>query len=297
MHKKKNHSHQLLKDNLDMIRKKILLDVKQYAKEYQKSPPTPKNVPLIFDPGNIEFCERFIAENVDLIDEITSFQILAYKALASWNSGNYSSSLEDFAKVLKFWTENLLSQSVLKSQAGADFVSIFGKMLKTICEHDFLPAVNYLEIVLQDIDNNTPIVPYLMLIHFRNYQKFPEVCVKLELDHPFVSFLSEKDFEATLLSSTNDREIEECAQKFLKQIGMHQGDFQITKSGIELTPEMSQKMFDVELLQFLSDDQFDSAIKLICKESQNGLVPSMDVIQVVTQAKSSKHRFDSILTL
>ena len=217
MHNEIKMSHDMLKENLDVICDQLILDLEEYAKEYSKSKKDPvkdqvkkaglqtTSVPKIFDPGNVEeFCTRLIDTNEYIFYEKTVYQILTHKSAALWNSGNYSKSLKNIGDILEFFTNNLEDEEI-RVELGKHVVLVLSDILTMICENKMEPAVEYLDVILQRINNKVPIIPYLMSLHYGKTSELETKSLEIFKNHPKIAQLEDEKVDKSLTNKASAR--------------------------------------------------------------------------------------------
>ena len=217
MHNEIKMSHDMLKENLDVICDQLILDLEEYAKEYSKSKKDPvkdkvkkaglqtTSVPRIFDPGNVEeFCTRLIDTNEYIFCEKTVYQILTHKSAALWNSGNYSKSLKNIGNILEFFTNNLENEEI-RVELGKHVVLVLSDILTIICENKMEPAVEYLDVILQRINNKVPIIPYLMSLHYGKTSELETKSLEIFKKYPKIAQLEDAKVDKSLTNKASAR--------------------------------------------------------------------------------------------
>lgn len=286
LQEKDEHASKLMTQNIDPISSKLILDLKSYASEYSnKTVALPATIPRIFNPGDISFCDKLLQE--EKFTPSTIYQILNMKSAALWNAGNYSTSLENFTSVLQYLMENLEDVEL-----GKYAISSLVTMLSTICEHNMKPAVKYLEVILEKIDQSVPIVPYVMVIMMEQDKYFDDKSKEILAKYPTISKLRDDKFEKCIKGFSNSPTTtsETKIEKFLSSIDLNafKSSFEeeeIINEKVEMSPQLLQDTIDLTVLEMVKAEQLEDAIEFIQQES---VAPTKEVISAFAQAILTK---------
>ena len=162
-------------------------------------------------------------------------------------------------------------------------------MLLTICENDFKPAVDYLDVVLGKLNNHIPIIPYVISVHYEESPKLESKAQDILNKYPMIAQLK----DAALFGSTKDAKFEKAlknktitaenkkffVEDMLMKIDVKQFDVKL-EDKITISPEILQQMTDITVLELLKTGKFEEANYVMKKDR---LVPSMEVIETLVQ--------------
>ena len=284
MHNKTKVSQEIMKENLIVISDKLILDLEQYASEYRASKSESGKLvkgqnfqetsPKVFDLGNIEeFCTKLIDINKNIFSQTIVYQILTYKSAALWNSGNYSDSMENISTVLEFYCNNLKNEEI-RIELGKHVIMVLSKIVYTICENNMTPAVQYLEVILQRIDNKVPIIPYVLSLHYEETPELAEKSHEISKKHPMIAQLSDPKVSKSLKNKDSARVNQIFfIEDMLKRIEVEKF-LEVPKDNINVSPETMQNMTDITILEYLQAGKIKETLSIIERER---LIPSMEV--------------------
>ena len=270
---------QMFSENAKAISERFIADLEMYAREYQKTSLTPKGGPRIFDPGNVEkFIDKIIQENEEHMSKCITYRILCYKTAALWNSKHFSSALANMSEILEFFCENMADDEI-RVELGADAFYVLSKMLHTISKNGMHPAVEYLDIVLDKIDNQVPVIPYILYLSYRKQPDLEEKAAQIRNTYPLMSLFSYDKFEkAVLIEEISKVNQTYFFKHFLKSLNL--SDFeQVQSDNINMSPEMHQNMVDITVLEHLQAGKIEETIAMIENDAKLGVVPSMEIIK------------------
>ena len=167
----------------------------------------------------------------------------------------------------------------IRVNLGKHVILVLSDLLSMICENNMEPAVQYLDVILKRINNKVPIIPYVMLIHYRQTSELQMKSEEISKNYPKIIQLKNPQVEKLLIEKHSD-ELEKifCVTKLLQEVELEQ--FSDSEDQIEISPEVMQHMTDITILEFLQAERFAEAVSVI---KRDGLLPTMNIFEMLVE--------------
>ena len=280
LHGKYEACHQIMEEKSEEIISEIMRSVWTQVMDYKykKTQTIPQS---IFAPIHPEFCTKLVKTHEKFLNERNQKQILVSRAFLVWQNGKYSEGLEDISKIWLFWGENLDDFKV-KNYLGETLVLTTGVMLKTICDHKFLPAVDYLDVILERNCYTVPLLPYLLWIFYGQTEDFSHKAAEIYLKFPQIEKLKSEEFQNLFQGIEENRfKARRAIHKIHRYlVALNPEEFIEKIEEINSNPKFIQDMRDLSILELIQSKNFDQIFDYLKAEVT---LPSMEVIKILVE--------------
>ena len=105
---------------------------------------------------------------------------------------------------MEFFTNNLQDEEI-RVKLGKHVVLVLSDILTMICENKMEPAVEYLDVILQRINNKVPIIPYLMSLHYGKTSELETKSLEIFKNYPKIAHIEDAKVDKSLTNKASAR--------------------------------------------------------------------------------------------
>ena len=280
-------SQRIFLDNSDVLLPMILDDFYEFAKRRTHKNKTQSSrrqtrigVPKLFHVGNInEFTENLIMTIGK--DDLTNQKILSLKALALWNSGHFSEGLSTIATVLNYLMKEF-DQFELRAELGKYSIAVLSMILRDISSKNLTPAIKFLDVVMDKCSLRIPLLPYVISLHYQTNEELQDKVKEIFDRYPSIKEFKHLKFEKAIMTDT----ISEGSKAYFIQDMLRNIDSTLFNGNNE-TKDTKQRitadMVDIKVCELLQANLNSVAFEYIGTEAKRGILPSLDVLNLVIE--------------
>ena len=281
-----------LDNNSDFLLPMLLDDFYEFAKRRtHKNKKTQSRrqskiigVPKLFHVENInEFTENLIMTIGK--DDMTNQKILSLKALALWNCGHFSEGLSTIATVLTYLMKEF-DQFELRAELGKYSIAVLSMILRDISSKNLTPAIKFLDVVMDKCSLRIPLVPYIISLHYQTNEELQDKVKEIFDRYPSIKEFKHLKFEKAIMTDT----ISEASKAYFIQDMLRNIDSNLfTNNGKnknetkDTKQQITTDMVDIKVCELLQANLNDAAFEYIGAEAKRGILPSLDVLNLVIE--------------
>ena len=280
-------SQRIFLDNADVLLPMILDDFYEFAKRRTHKNKTQSKrqsrigVPKLFHVENInEFTENLIITIGK--DDLTNQKILSLKALALWNSGHFSEGLSTIATVLNYLMKEF-DQFEPRAELGKYSIAVLSMILKDISSKNLTPAIKFLDVVMDKCSLRIPLLPYVISLHYQTNEELREKVKEIFDRYPSINEFKHLKFEKAIMA---DDTISDESKAYFIQDMLRNIDSNLLNGNNETKDPKQQittDVVDIKVCELLQANLNAEAFEYIGAEAKRGILPSLDVLNLVIE--------------
>ena len=177
---------------------------------------------------------------------------------------------------------NEFNQFELRAELGKYSIAVLSMILRDISSKNLTPAIKFLDVVMDKCSLRIPLLPYVISLHYQTNEELQDKVEEIFDRYPSIKEFKHLKFEKAIMTDT----ISEGSKAYFIQDMLRNIDSTLFNSNNE-TKDTKQRitadMVDIKVCELLQANLNSVAFEYIGTEAKRGILPSLDVLNLVIE--------------